>query len=230
MIEFIRAHHQALSTSASLFTAAIWLVYLNLFYASMRRSRRPEILLSRSAGSGCGARLFIANMGAEPIYVTAIIADYEAGGERGTAYITRNDIIRSEDLETPRAATNEGPLGSGDYLDAGSFADLMTRIEMHGNNQVASETIERLTLTVAAETGYSGTTSAGSKAYNVIREGDEVVFHPEKITTQQLRGWIARRRLHKRLEAEMRDAVSSQTSGPSKIPSRRWPEGRYRAG
>lgn len=206
MIEFIRAHHQVLSTGASLFTAAIWLVYLNLFYASMRRSRRPEILLSRSAGSGRSARLFIANMGAEPIYVTAIIADYEAGGERGTAYITQNDNIRSEDQESPRAATNEGPLGSGEYLDAGSFEDLMTRIQMHGNYQIASEAIERLTLTVAAETGYSATTSAGSKAYRIIGEGDELVFQPESVTTTQLRGWIARRRLQKRLESEISDA------------------------
>ncbi|WP_177177935.1 hypothetical protein [Citreimonas salinaria] len=153
------------------------------------------------------ARLFIANMGTEPIYVSAIIADYEAAGERGTAYITQNDNIRSEDLESARGATNEGPLASGDYLDAGSFEDLMARIEMHGNKRVAPETIERLTLTVAAQTGYSAMTSAGSKAYGVTREGEDVVFQPEKMATKQLRGWLARRRFQKRLEAEMRDAV-----------------------
>lgn len=207
MIEFIRTNHEVLATSSGLVTAAIWLVYLNLFYASMRRSQRPEILLSRSAGSGQGARLFISNMGAEPIYVSAIIADYEAEDDRGTAYITQNDHIRSEDLDSARAATSEGPLASGDYLDAGSFEDLMTRIGMHGNTRIAPGAIERVTLTVAAQTGYSAMTSAGSKAYRVIRKGDEVVFQPEKLSTKQLRGWFARRKLHKRLESEMRDAL-----------------------
>ncbi|SDY53488.1 hypothetical protein [Citreimonas salinaria] len=98
-------------------------------------------------------------------------------------------------------------MASGDYFDAGSFEDLLTRIEMHGNNQVEPKTIERLTLTVVAQTGYSATTSAGSKAYSVIREGDEAVFQPEKMSTKQLRGWFARRRLQKRLESEMKDAL-----------------------
>ncbi|SPJ25173.1 hypothetical protein [Palleronia abyssalis] len=203
MIEFIAEHHNVISVITSSILMVIWLLYLNLFYVGIRRTRRPMIMVSRGAGKGPEARLFVSNMGAEPIYITALIADAQCGDKTITAYITQNDHIGSDSLESPDAATNEGPLGSGDYLDAGSFESMLTRIKLHAAEALDTDQIERLTLTVVAATGHSAAISAGRKMYHVIRREDEIIFHPEKVSTEQMRNWLSRRRIRKRLESEL---------------------------
>ncbi|WP_375260487.1 hypothetical protein [Palleronia sp.] len=186
----------------------IWLVYLNLFFVSHRRQKAPMILISRGAGIGPEARLFISNMGAEPIYVSALIADCYTGDEVATAFITQNDHISGEELSSPGAATNEGPLGSGDYMDAGSFDSLMNRIERHSDHPLKARDVDRVTVTVVASTGYSALISAASTTYTILRSDGNTVFHPEHISTVQHRGLRARRRVRRRLEQQSEREVS----------------------
>lgn len=203
MFEFMSEHSSALTVISNVIMTIIWLVYLNLFFISHRRQKSPMILIRRGAGTGPEARLFISNMGAEPIYVSALIADCYSGDKKTTAYITENDHISSEELSTPDAATNEGPLGSGDYLDAGSFESLMNRIERHSDQPLKAAEVERVTITVVASTGYSALISAASSTYTILQCGETRIFHPEHVSTIQHRGRRARRRIRRRLEQQI---------------------------
>lgn len=215
MFGFMTEHSQALTVITNVIMTGVWLVYLNLFFVSHRRQKSPMILISRGAGIGPEARLFISNMGAEPIYVTALIADCYCGDDVATAFITENDHISAEELTSPGAATNEGPLGSGDYLDAGSFESLMNRIERHSDHPLKAEEVDRVTITVVASTGYSALISAASSTYTVLRSEGTTVFHPEHISTVQHKGRRARRRIRRRLEqkSEREVALASGKDG-----------------
>lgn len=203
MIEWIGTNSELVNIVINAVLTLVWIVYLNLFLHGIVRTRRPMIMISRGAGSGPEARLFISNMGAEPIYVTALIADVRCGGQERSVTITQNDEIQADDLDTPSARTNEGPLGAGSYMDAGSFGALMDRIALHADAKVDPASIERVTLTVVAATGHSAAISAGVKTYRVLRKEGATMFHPEHLSTQQLRNRLSRRRLLKRLNRDL---------------------------
>jgi hypothetical protein len=203
MFDWIADNSEALSTIINGILMVVWAVYLNLFLRSLQRTKRPIIMISRSAGTGPEARLFISNMGAEPIYVTALIADVECGEAQFSATITDNDEIQSDELSSPREATSEGPLGSGDYMDAGSFGGLMERISKHAVERIDPGKVDRVTLTVVAAAGHSNALSAGTKSYRILRRDTGTVFHPEHLSTRQLRNSLARRRIRRRLNRDL---------------------------
>ncbi len=203
MIEWIGSNSELVNTIISSILMVVWIVYLNLFLHSLRRAKRPMLMISRGAGSGPEARMFLSNMGAEPIYITALIADVEYDGERASVTITENDEIAADSLSDPSEATNEGPLDSGDFQDAGSFGGMMKRITMHAEKDIDPERIDRVTLTVVAATGHSAALSAGKKTYRVLKREGETVFHPEHLSTIQLRSRLARRRIRKRLNRDL---------------------------
>lgn len=202
MFDFMAQHSDVISVIVNMILTVVWIVYLNLFFISHRRQKSPMILISRGAGTGPEARLFISNMGAEPIYVSALIADCFSDDDQITAFITENDHISGDELGSPEAATNEGPLGSGDYLDAGSFESLMNRIERHSDHPMKARDVERITITVVASTGYSALISAASSTYTILRSEQATVFHPEHISTVQHKNRRARRKIRRRLEQQ----------------------------
>lgn len=203
MIDWIGGNSELLNTIISAILMVVWIVYLNLFLQSLRRTKRPMLMISRGAGSGPEARMFLSNMGAEPIYVTALIADIEYGDERASVTITENDEIAADNLSDPSEATNEGPLGSGDFQDAGSFGGMMKRISMHAAEDIDPDRIDRVTLTIVAATGHSAALSAGRKTYRILRREGGTVFHPEHLSTIQLRSRLARRRIRNRLNRDL---------------------------
>ena len=207
MMEWIAANSDALSVISSAVMALIWIVYLQIFFSQLHRNRRPVILISRSAGRGPAARIFVSNMGAEPIYLVNLIADIETETASAVAIITDHDDISGEETGNPAEATNEGPLGSGQYLDAGSFNHLMSRIADHANPRIDLEEVTRITLTVAASTGHSTRIAGGRRSFAIRRENGDVVFQPETFDTYQLRGPLTRRRLRTRLERHLRDGA-----------------------
>ena len=207
MMDWISANSDALSVILSAIMTLVWIVYLQIFFSQLRRNRRPVILLSRSAGRGPESRLFVSNMGAEAIYIVNLIAEIETDSTTAVAIITDHDDISGEETGNPAEATNEGPLGSGHYLDAGSFDHLMSRIADRANPTIKAEEVNRITLTVAASTGHSTKIAGGRRSFTVHRENGDLTFQPDSFDTYQLRGPLTRRRLRARLERHLRDGT-----------------------
>lgn len=204
MLDWITANATPLNLLVACFTALVWLAYLQLLYSSVSRQRRPMILISRSIGQGRAARLFVSNMGAEPIYVSSMIADLETEETNASAIITDDtDIEADDESDALEDATTEGPLKSGEYLDMGSFGGLMDRVARYAQPRVDVADVYRLSLTVAASTGHSALISAGTRSFRVRIERGKWVFYPETISTVQLRGMLQRRRLRGRLEQNL---------------------------
>ena len=181
------ANSNALSAVSSAIMTLGWIVYPQIFFYQPHRNRRPVILISRSAGRGQGARLFLSNMGAEPIYISNLIADIETEGATAEAVID-NDDIRGDECADPTEATNEGPLGSGEYLDEGSYGGLMSRSATHSTPKVNEEDVTRITLTVAALTGHLIQIAGARRGFAVVRKNGETVSHPGSFRKIQLRG------------------------------------------
>jgi hypothetical protein len=159
------------------------------------------ILIHRSVGDDEAARCFVSNMGAEPIYLVSLIADLDIEGERRSAVITDRGEWREEN--NPASATTQGPLASGNYLDVGSFKDLMDRAD--STVPGASDKAERLVLTAVASYGYGAKLVAARREFALRIHNDRRVIHPTDIITQQLSGPLARRRVKRRLMEDLEE-------------------------
>lgn len=204
MWNWIEANSTVLSVVFSGAYALIWLVYLQVLVGGVLRTRRPLILISRTAGTGHEARLYISNMGAEPIYITSLIADLDCGGTRAEVILTDNTTIADSEGTDGRNGTNEGPLASGAYLDAGGFGGLMDRIDARTPRDISAGTVDRMTLTVVAATGHSARIAGGRRSFRVLRRDDAVIYHPETTRTRQLYGRWQSHRLRRRLDSHLR--------------------------
>lgn len=202
MLSWIAANATVLQVVVSVISAVIWLVYLQIFLVGFLRQRRPEIIVSRGAGSGMEAHCFIANLGLEPVYVSQLLMSVDTPDGRLEAAISDREGGPEEHTRTPREATYQGPLKSGDSYDAGSFGELMQRV-LRRSGHPEDTRITSLEITVVALSAATAAFIGAVRRYDVIeREGGAEIV-PERLSTRQIRGPFARHRLRARLQRDL---------------------------
>ncbi|EAQ02774.1 hypothetical protein OB2597_15370 [Pseudooceanicola batsensis HTCC2597] len=202
MLDWITSNANLVSAGVQIVTAAVWIVYLQIFITSYRRQKRSNILINRIAGNADRAHLMVGNMGAEPIYVSAVLVDVLVDGETHCAAVTESVQIE-EDRE---ALTNsrQGPLKSAETRDIGALGDITDRALEHFGLSDRSMEVEEITVTVAAEGTYDAEIVAGQQAFWVHQRDDRRIFMPKWSRTRQVRGRRQRKRLSVRLDGLLR--------------------------
>jgi hypothetical protein len=205
MLAWIAENANVLRLAVSIATVGVWIAYLQLFLMSYLRQSTPVILISRGASPDEQARCLITNMSSEPIYVSDVIAEISVEGETRSALVTDREEIGLSDVSHPRERTNQGPLASGDFLDIGSFADILHRAEQRTGLQNLPGRTSQMTLTVAAASGRASRIVAACRAYCVEHdENGTLSFRPRSLIAKQIRRGRRRRRLLRQLERELR--------------------------
>ena len=144
----------------------------------------------------------MSNLGFEPIYINDILLTLE-NGEVQTANITDRSELTDEELRNPAEATNQGPLKSGDYLDIGSYRQLINRVRTFGSDQEMAGDLSRIVLTVVGTTAAEANLIAARRSFRVEWREDSAILRPTSLNAEQIRGWRARRRIRRHLEAEL---------------------------
>lgn len=202
-MEWIRANHDVLLVLVNAFYALIWLAYLQLFLMSFLRQRQSVILIHRGASDDDRGRCMITNMGSEPIYVLAILAKIKVGGESFRAAVTDREELNLDSMESPLQRTTQGPLKSGEFLDAGSFRNLAQRaLWRNGRDEDPSE-VDEIEVTVAAAAAHASHIAAATRTFCRIEEDRGFRVVPQTMTTRQVR----RRWQRKRIVRELEDAT-----------------------
>ncbi|WP_116087648.1 hypothetical protein [Tropicimonas sp. IMCC34011] len=202
MMNWIYEHQVLVSAGTSIVTAFIWVVYLHVLVLGQRRQRRSEILISIGAGTGLNARCFISNLGFEPIYIHDLLLTLE-NGHVETSNITDRSELSAEELNNPAEATNQGPLKSGDFIDIGSYGQLINRVREFGSDKEMAGDLSNVTLTVIAANAAEAQLVAAKRTFRIEWNGETAVLRAATLTAQQIRGWFAKRRLRKFLEARL---------------------------
>lgn len=184
-------------------TMLIWAVYLQLLLLGFMRQRQSVILINRGGTRDQQARCIITNMGAEPIYLVDILAEIDAGGQRYWAKVTEREELRGAQLQRPVEMTNQGPIRSGDFIDAGSFADLFQRARSRSDAPDDPGEADRLTLTVACTWGHAARVIGARRTFEVREESGRRVFCPRTVMTTQVRRGRLRRQLYRRLRGDL---------------------------
>lgn len=132
-----------LSAGASLLMVLVWVVYLQLFLKEYKAKRQVNAFFTMENGYDLNALCVLTNMSERPVTISSVYAvyhsrdkGYEPGGLERAVEITDFGIQYSsppnqaQDRREERAVypyIAQGPLRDGDFLDLGSFKNLLAR-------------------------------------------------------------------------------------------------------
>ncbi|QDA36584.1 hypothetical protein E4191_21020 (plasmid) [Paracoccus liaowanqingii] len=203
MWDWVSENSGLVQAAMAAITALVWVVYLHILVLGMRRQRRTEILIHLGGARDLSARILVSNLGLEPLYVLEIMLTvWTADGERMSSVADRTEIARDQH-ETPRQATLQGALKSGDHVEIGSVTDLLDRARHQGFDQIAPADIRHLQITVAAITAADSHITAATRRFAMRRDGDTLSLRPLNLAAQQIRS----RRQRREIEAQMRKGL-----------------------
>lgn len=203
MLDWVEQHSALLQVGTSALMALIWIGYLQLFLMNFVRQRRPMIMIELGAGIGLAARCFVANLSFEPIYVLHIYVRLVTDDSDWTAVVTQRTELSEEKLKDPTEASNQGPMKSGDYYDFGSFDDLLTRARLQSDEDVVTADLRSAEITVIASTASSADVVAARRTYLIEQGTHGYRLRPTTVQARQVRSFLNRWRLKRRLKAAL---------------------------
>ncbi|WP_265500914.1 hypothetical protein [Paracoccus beibuensis] len=201
MWDWIESNSGLVQAAMSAVTALVWMIYLHIIVSGLRRQRRTEILIHLGGARDMSGRILVSNLGFEPIYVLEIMLTvWTEQGERMSSVADRTEIAR-EQHKTPREATLQGPLKSGDSVDIGSVLNLVERARHSSFDDLDANDISKIEITVAAVTAADSAIAAASRVFRIAGRGDDMQICPTSLETQQVRSRYRRRKIQSKLKS-----------------------------
>lgn len=203
MWNWLSENASSIQATVGAITALVWIVYLQILVSGLRRQRRTEVLIHLGGSQSLDARVFISNLGFEPIYILEILLTiWSTDGERETSIADRTETAKG-DLSSPSAATFQGPLNSGDFIDIGSFEDLLKRARWNTSDDLDPGAINRVEVKVAAISAASSAVVASKRQFYVECSANEYQIRPKTLYATQIRSWWGRYRLKRELQENL---------------------------
>ncbi|MFQ1702386.1 hypothetical protein ACJ5NV_17515 [Loktanella agnita] len=203
MLDWIAENAGPLQLAISILTGLVWLAYLHIIWLNFRRQRQAVILINRSIAQDENAHCFVTNMGAEPIYLMEVMARVVTDEKTYHVKVTEREEIALEEVENPLSRTNQGPIKSGEFIDIGSFLDLLHRAEARIGTEGLFHTVRQMDLTVAAAGGHATHLIAARRGFRADWKDGKPYFVPEQLMTRQIRNLFQRRKVVAMLEEQI---------------------------
>lgn len=107
----------------------IWGVYLQLLFHNFRMQRRPQVIINHGYGRGLDSRCIISNMSQKAVFIDTVMVEVvtDRTSYKGDVTDTIDDAI-AQNPRKLRQVTRQGPLGSGEYMDAGRFRSMLASV------------------------------------------------------------------------------------------------------
>lgn len=202
MWTWLEENHGVLSALSSLAMLGVWVLYLQLFYSSYRHQIRPKILITRGGGHTAAARCILTNMSPEIIFVQAVLLRLSFPDGEETYSLSELDRAGFAPSDR-RSELVQGPLRSGDFLDLGSFDELLSALlgkDDAGHKLAAASS---LTILVVGSYTWHDRLAAAERTFNLDRnEADEIVLLPARMTSRQIRTRAERRAVARMVEKQ----------------------------
>lgn len=133
---WVTANAAVLSALTSVGMLLIWGVYLQLLLHNFRTQRRPQVIINRGRGSDINALCLISNMSSEAVFIETLFARLNTS--KGCWMSDVTDVLDQQGqssrrggedaAETLSNVTRQGPMGAGEYMEAGVFGTLLQQI------------------------------------------------------------------------------------------------------
>ncbi|MBZ8134178.1 hypothetical protein [Afifella sp. IM 167] len=200
MWNWISENSSAIAAVTSVGTLLVWLVYLQLILSNFRRQRRSTILINRGAGSGLGGHCLISNMSTSAVYLTSIIATMKTEDRTFQHALTDLRELDETMKGDPRSIFKQGPLQPGEYLDIGTFRDLIQQMGESEDGPAQGEdwasVVESLELTAVAVYGSDDLLVGSRRTFELRKDEDgRTSVCPTTLDSVQIRSRRERRKI-----------------------------------
>lgn len=205
MLDWIREYHQTLSLLINIGMLFIWIAYLQLFLANLKRQTRPKILINVGAGRNLDARCLISNMSPEAIYIESLIATVEISERQWVRPVTDAHELAEKQDQNLRSMTMQGPLKQGEVMDVGSFRDLVRHVVRDAECPVPADAefpddLTALEIQAIADFGPDDLLVGAKRRFELARENGAWTLGRHSPHTEQIRSRSERRRIKQLLE------------------------------
>lgn len=202
MWTWLEENHGILSALSSLAMLGVWVLYLQLFYSSYRHQIRPKILITRGGGHTAAARCILTNMSPEIIFVQAVLLRLSFPDGEETYSLSELDRAGFAPSDR-RSELVQGPLRSGDFLDLGSFDELLSALLGEDDARDKLAAASSLTILVVGSYTWHDRLAAAERTFNLDRnKADEIVLLPARMTSRQIRTRAERRAIARMVEKQ----------------------------
>lgn len=207
-LEWLASNHELAALIVSLCMLLVWITYLQIFFAGFRRQRRGSILITLGQGEGLDGHCLVTNMGAEPVYILALIAQVEGDcGVRSRA-ITEPEGERWSEPSELHLWTRQGPLDSSELRDMGALRSMVDHVLGAGagiepddrDPRRSTAGLRSVVIRVVAMHGSEDLPIGAERAFDIVQGGADPKLHPRTYGTHQIRARRERRRLTRLLD------------------------------
>lgn len=192
-LQWIAEHSALITALTSVGTLLVWVIYLQVFVSSYRRQLGATLLITRGPGEGLGARCFVTNMSAGPVYVLSVVVTLDTQGTTVVRPATEMRDGETEATSRPLERTRQGPLLPAAIRDIGSFQHLMAAAM--GEAKVPVADVQAVTITVVGVHGAEDLPIGASRRFLLSTEGQRYRVHGATVDTEQIRKRRDRRKL-----------------------------------
>lgn len=207
-LEWLASNHELATLIVSLCTLLVWVTYLQVFLAGYRRQRRGAILITVGQGQGLEGHCLVTNMGAEPVYILALLAQVESRDGVCIRAITELEGEQWSEPSDLRLWTRQGPLDSSELRDMGTLQSMVNHVlDVANDTESGSEASERrgaglrsVLIRVIAMHGSEELPIGAERAFDVVGDGAGATLHPRSYGTRQIRSRRGRRQLTRLLD------------------------------
>lgn len=198
-MQWMLEYSELISTLTGVGTLLVWVIYLQVFVSNYRRQLRATLLITRGAGYGLDASCFLSNMSSGPVFVQSVLITLETADE--TLVCPATDI-QEKDGEAPsdaRLRTRQGPIGSGEIRDIGSFSRLMRRA-LRGrvgsrNTDILERKVRAMIVEIVGVYGSEDLPIGARRRFVLVEDAETIRIEGEYLQTQQIRRKQERKRL-----------------------------------
>lgn len=204
-MQWIAENRDIITALTSIGTLLVWVVYLHVFVNSYRRQLRATLLITRGAGDGLDARCFLTNMSAGAIYVASVLVTLQTQSKTTLRVVTD---IRDGDgriVEDAGRGTRQGPLGSGEKQDLGSFGNLVRQAlsQTSAAGDLSDLPLRSITVEVIGIYGSEDLPIGARRTFVLRKSGGTWQIAGKELNSRQIRGRRGRRKLIADLERDL---------------------------
>lgn len=203
-VQWIGEHREIITALTSIGTLLVWVAYLQIFVNSYRRQLRATLLITRGAGDGLEARCFLSNMSSGAVHVASVLVTLHTPSRTIVRPVTDIRNAQGEITEEGGRWTRQGPLGSGERRDLGSFGSLVRQVlsQTSAAGELPEVSVGKITIQVIGIYGSEDLPVGARRAFVLRHENGRWQVAGEELDTRQVRSRRDRRRLIADLERD----------------------------
>lgn len=203
-VQWIGQHRDIITALTSIGTLLVWVVYLQIFVNGYRRQLRATLLITRGAGDELDARCFLSNMSSGAVHVASVLVTLHTPSRTIVRPVTDIRDPQGEITEEGGRWTRQGPLGSGERRDLGSFGSLVRQVlsQPSAAGEPPDLSVRKITIQVIGIYGSEELPVGARRAFVLYPENGRWQLAGEELNTRQIRSRRERRRLIAELERD----------------------------